>query len=128
MKSLFRTAIFVALCAVVPAIRAADDEAPSASEPAAPRLDELAQKLNLTDEQKAQIAPILQKEAADLKALQGETSMRRMQKLRKLRDIANAASKEIRALLTPEQQTQYDEMCAEAKKKIKEAARNRSGR
>ena len=94
-------------------------------EEGATRLQEMFEELELTIDQKAQLAPILEKEARDLQALRDDTSLRRGQKLRRARTIAEAASRQVRALLTPEQERKYDEFRAEMREKLKERAKER---
>lgn len=99
---------------------------PEAGELAA-KLQEIAGRLDLTDEQKAQIAPILQKEIADLKALRDDTTMRRGQKARRAKEINDTASGQISALLTPEQQKEYEVLRAEMREKLKTRVKERQG-
>jgi Spy/CpxP family protein refolding chaperone len=97
---------------------------PAAGEGAA-KLQQIAERLQLTDEQKAEIAPILEQEWADLKALREDTSLRRMQRARRAKEITDTASKQIRAILTPEQQPEYDALRAEMRDKLKAKAKER---
>ncbi|HLP06935.1 MAG TPA: hypothetical protein VK178_02125 [Opitutaceae bacterium] len=91
----------------------------------ASRLQDITAQLNLTEDQKAKIAPILKQEAADLRALKEDTSQRRMQRLRRFREINQKASEQIRALLTPEQQPKYDELRAAARAEMKQRMKER---
>jgi Spy/CpxP family protein refolding chaperone len=59
--------------------------------------------LNLTDQQKAKLQPILAEEQQQLEALRSNTSMTQEQKVSKANEIREAASPKIRAVLTPEQ-------------------------
>lgn len=72
------------------------------------RFEAIATELQLTQEQTAQITPILQQEAADLKAVRDNPALRRRYKFKRFQGINEAASQHIRALLTPEQQAKYD--------------------
>ncbi len=89
------------------------------------RMQEIVDQLQLTPEQKAQLAPIVEKEAADLQALRDDNSLTRMQRARRARAINNNARKEIRALLTPEQQKTFDEIRAETRARMKEKRKER---
>lgn len=93
-----------------------------------PGLEKFVTELNLSEEQKAAIGPILKKQAEDFRALQADTSMRRMQKLRRAKDINAKASKEIRAHLDPEQQKKYDTMRAEMKEEMRSRLKDRKAR
>jgi protein CpxP len=59
---------------------------------------------SLTDEQKTKIKAIYEKSAADMQAIPQE------ERREKMGPIMQAAQKEIRAVLTPEQQTKFDAM------------------
>jgi Spy/CpxP family protein refolding chaperone len=99
--------------------------APAPQGEVATKLQEIAERLELTEEQKTQIAPILQKEIADLKVLRDDTSMRRGQKARRLQEISDTAGGQIRALLTPEQQEEYDKLRDEMREKLKARLKER---
>jgi Spy/CpxP family protein refolding chaperone len=79
------------------------------------RLTVLAEKLNLTDEQKAVIDPILATEANDIKAAMQDNSLSKEQKQTKISDIRDASDKKINALLTPEQQAKWAQLKENAK-------------
>ncbi len=118
------TFVFSTLVLGLPMLRtslSAAEHAAAAKEPAGSHsaLADMAKQLDLTDEQKAAITPILKKEIADLQALKVDTSLRKMQRARKARDIASTASKEIRSQLNPEQQKKYDVLREEWKKQAK---------
>lgn len=74
------------------------------------RLDRLAKDLNLTDDQKAKIKPILEKEADQMKALREDTSMSREDRRSKFMDVQQKSYEGIKAVLNPDQQKKYDEM------------------
>ena len=84
------------------------------------RLANLSSKLNLTDDQKAKIKPILEDEATKMQALHDDTSTPRMQKMQKGREIHDAHDQQINAILTPDQQAKYAEMKKEAMEKMRE--------
>lgn len=60
----------------------------------------LAEKLNLTDPQKQQLADLRAKQAEELKAAKGDRA--------KMASLAKSAPDQVRALLTPEQQKLFD--------------------
>ncbi|HEX2854453.1 MAG TPA: hypothetical protein VHO24_14545 [Opitutaceae bacterium] len=74
------------------------------------RLQQLDQNLQLTAEQKQKIKEIWGKQAADLK--DGNAEDRRARG----RDALMAARNEVRAVLTPEQQTKFDAMKPEGRR------------
>ncbi len=59
--------------------------------------------LNLTDDQKAKLRPIIMEENQQMEALRNDTTMTQEQKITKANQIRSEASPKIRAILTPEQ-------------------------
>jgi len=59
--------------------------------------------LNLSDEQKAKLQPILQEENRQMEALRNDTSMTQEQKIAKANEVRQNASPKIKAILTQEQ-------------------------
>ncbi len=72
------------------------------------QLKMLAEKLSLTDAQKAQAAEILKAEGAKLAALREDESQDRQAKMKQMREIREDGRVKIRAILTPEQQKIFD--------------------
>ena len=73
-------------------------------------LDHLAQMLNLTDDQKAKVKPILEDTTAQSDALRKDTSLSQQERFAKLRELHEKSMAQIRGFLTPEQQTKLDSM------------------
>ena len=71
-------------------------------------LDHLASVLNLTEDQKAKIKPILEDESTQMQNLRKDTSLSPEDRHTKMRDIHQNTATQIRALLTPEQQAKLD--------------------
>src|SRR5512146_1215486 len=69
----------------------------------------LGEKLNLSDDQKAQIKPIIADRQQKMQALRSDTSLRRGQKGRQMKSIMEDSDKKINAILTADQQKQYAE-------------------
>jgi len=59
--------------------------------------------LNLTDDQKAKLRPIIMEENQQMEALRSDTTMTQEQKIAKANQIRADASPKIKAILTPEQ-------------------------
>ena len=81
------------------------------------RLQEISTELNLTDDQKQQIKPILQSEFQQLKSLSSDTTMSSDQKQSKAMELHQNAKSQIGEILTPEQQKKLAAMKEEAKEK-----------
>ena len=67
-------------------------------------------RLNLTDDQRAKIQPILHNSRQQAQAVRNDTTLTPEQKQAKLRDIHQDAMTQMNSLLTPEQQQQWQEM------------------
>ncbi len=81
------------------------------------RLKEVAQQLDLTDEQKEKLKPIFHAEMEKLKELHANTSLSREQKKEKLKSIRNEISPLVEDILTPEQRTKWKQIREELREK-----------
>ena len=88
----------------------------AASSPDA-HLQMLTEKLNLTDEQRTKLKPILQDQAQQLKVVHDDTSLTPEQKTAKMKTIHASFHDQINAVLTPEQQAKLKEMKHEGAEK-----------
>ena len=68
------------------------------------KLQKLSNELNLTDDQKAQLKPVLQGEVQQLKSVHNDASLSDEQKGAKMKEIHEGAKSQINTILTPEQQ------------------------
>ncbi|MBW8780639.1 MAG: hypothetical protein JF599_01955 [Verrucomicrobia bacterium] len=97
-----------------PLLRADDTTpAPPAGAPEHKRMDrlkELAERLDLTEDQKAKIKPILQDEMKALKDLREDDTLDKDAKREKMMEIRKAHAAQIMAILTPEQQAKFKAM------------------
>ena len=82
------------------------------------KLQELATELNLTDDQKNQIKPVLQGEFQQLKGVSDDASLSPDQKKAKATEIHEGAKSQINSILTPEQQKKLAEMREKAKENM----------
>jgi periplasmic protein CpxP/Spy len=73
-------------------------------------LQHLASELNLTEDQKAKIKPILQDEHSQLGAVKADSSLSPDQKQAKVAEIHGNAKSQIQSILTPEQQQKFTAM------------------
>jgi Spy/CpxP family protein refolding chaperone len=88
-------------------------------------VQKLGEKLNLSDDQKAQIKPVIADRQQKLQALRSDTSMMRRQKAREAKSILEDSDKKIQAILTPDQQKQYAELQQQMKERLQERRQNR---
>ena len=83
--------------------------------------------MNLSDDQKAQIKPIIADRQQKMQALRSDTSLRRGQKGRQMKSIMEDSDKKINAILTADQQKQYAELKQQMKERRQARRRNNSG-
>lgn len=94
----------LATAADEPAAEPARERGPSPKE----RLQQMAQELNLTAEQKDKVGDLLKQQMEQGRALREDTSLSREQKRERMEAIRKASRAQVRALLTPEQQAKFD--------------------
>ncbi len=82
------------------------------------RLQTISQDLQLTDEQKPRILPILMDEAKKIKAMHSDPYLLRNQKILQLIDIRNEANVRIKPVLTPIQQAKLDQMKRQLRQEV----------
>jgi protein CpxP len=128
MKSMLQIALLTTVFAVaaLPAARAVDETQPAPppaggekSPEARPRrgphgplerLQRMSETLNLTQEQKDQVAAILKENAPQIQAIMNDESLSRDDRRAKMQGLRKDMRARIRAVLTPEQQTKFDAM------------------
>jgi periplasmic protein CpxP/Spy len=76
----------------------------------ASRLDWLSKELNLTDDQKTKIKPILADEGKQMQALHEDTSLSQDQKRDKMKQIHETTNSQINDILTPDQQKKFADL------------------
>ena len=94
-------------------------EAMGAASPEA-HLQMLSEKLNLTEDQKAKLKPILEDQAQQMKTIRDDSSLTPEQKAAKKKAIHETTHDQINAVLTPEQQGKFKEMKREGMEKHKD--------
>ncbi len=128
--------ILAGLSTLVPAALA-QDQAPDGGagtvsarhdrQPPSPQqvVDRMGTRLNLTDDQKQQLLPIVTDRQQKLQALRGDSSLRRRQKRHEFKSIMEDSDKKITAVLNDQQKEQYAQMKKEARDRMKERRQNR---
>jgi Spy/CpxP family protein refolding chaperone len=131
-KTIAILAVLVCTCTATFAASAPDSNSPArrnrgpaAQRPSRDLLQELSEKLNLTDSQKTAIGPIIAAEANEIQAVHRDTSLAPDQKIAKIKEIRDKNREKINAQLTPEQQKIFAEMKAEGAGRTREAVQNR---
>ena len=80
----------------------------STKQAAMAKLEKVSTELQLTPAQKQQIAPILMAEAPKMQALKSDTTMPKMQKAMKMRQIAESTDAQMKPILTPDQYLKWE--------------------
>ena len=75
-------------------------------------------ELGLTEQQKQQIVPILKQAAPQLEALKKNTSLKPLQKIEQLKQIADSVDGKITPLLNPEQQQKFQAIRDEHRREL----------
>lgn len=83
------------------------------------RLQKISDALNLTDDQKEKLKPILQDEVDQMKTVRDDTSLTQDQKKAKVKQIHEANKPKVNDVLTPEQQAKWKKMKQDAAEKMK---------
>lgn len=125
-KTMLITALAVgSLLAWSPALRAGDStntppSTPPAGAPPAgqrppgmrggPTLEQLTQQLNLTDDQKTKVKPILEARDKKIADLRADTSLSQEDRWAKMQAIRQDTSTQLKAILTTEQFEKYQQM------------------
>jgi Spy/CpxP family protein refolding chaperone len=81
------------------------------------RLQHLSSELNLSEDQKSKIQPILQSEAQQFKSVRDDSSLSPDQKQTKMQEIRDNCKSQIAPILTPDQQKKLATMKAEKDEK-----------
>ena len=82
------------------------------------QIAELSKKLELTDQQKNQLTPIIEERNKQAKALKANTSLGKLQKLRKASEIQENFRNQASKYLNPEQQKKLEALQAERRAKL----------
>ena len=90
------------LMATISSAQQKSEPQPSAQQQSA-KLEEIAQYLNLTPEQKGKILPILAAEVPKVQAIKNDASLSRMQRMQQIKAIHLQNDPQMKAILSPEQ-------------------------
>jgi hypothetical protein len=88
--------------------------------PVAAMINQFSIELGLTQEQKQQIVPVLQDAANQLEALKKNTSLKPMQKLEQLKQIADSVDGKVTPLLNSDQQQKFQAIRDEHRRQLVE--------
>lgn len=74
------------------------------------RLEHLSKALNLTDDQKSQIKPILEDQQKQMESIHSDSSLSPEDRRSKMRSVMEDSNTKLRAVLTDEQKSKFDQM------------------
>jgi len=89
------------------------------------RLEKMSAALQLTPQQKRQVAPVIMDEAPKVKALKSDTTMPPLQKAMKMRQISEATDAKLKPILTPSQYQTLMQMQAQERQQMMQKMENR---
>jgi Spy/CpxP family protein refolding chaperone len=94
---------------------------PASTNRVAAHLRWLGEQLNLTNEQKAKLKPMLMKEGQKIRSVRQDSSIPKDQKMEKVEAIHESFSPQINDVLTPEQREKYKQLEKEALERRQQA-------
>jgi protein CpxP len=74
------------------------------------QLERLSKELNLTDDQKAKVKPILEEQTKQMKTMREDSTLTEDQKREKMKLIHQSTHSQINDILTPEQQKKFEQL------------------
>jgi periplasmic protein CpxP/Spy len=91
------------------------------------RLRRMSKELNLTDDQKEKLKPILQDEGQQMKTVQSDNSLTTQQRRKKMREIHKTFEPQVQAVLSPEQRDKLKNMKHEGRERRQRRRRGGAG-
>ena len=82
------------------------------------KMQNLTERLSLTEDQRAKLKPIAEQEASDLGHLWGNPAMSDTDKLKQLEKVVQSSDAKLKPILSPEQRTKLEQMRAEQKQEL----------
>jgi periplasmic protein CpxP/Spy len=86
----------------------------------------LAKRLNLTDEQKTQIMPILTDRQQQMKSIHEDTSLSQQDRRAKMHSIFEDSNTKIKAVLNDDQKQKYDQMQQQRRERMQQHHENQN--
>jgi len=91
----------------------------------AAKLEHFSQELQLTPQQKMQVAPILKQELPQLEQVKNNTSLGPLQKAMQLKQISTTTDSKIMPILNPQQQQKFQAMREQERQQMMQKLENR---
>jgi periplasmic protein CpxP/Spy len=84
------------------------------------QVNRLAKRLNLTDDQKSQILPILTEREQQMKSIHEDTSLSQQDRRAKMRTLREDSDAKIKAVLNDDQKQKYDQMQQQRRERMQQ--------
>jgi len=88
------------------------------------KLEKLAAQLQLTPDQKKQLAPILMEEAQKMKAIKSNTSLGPLEKMMQMKQVGTDTDAKVQPILTPAQYQQFQQIREQERQQMMEKMRS----
>jgi len=128
MRTTLTAVLLCGALSLTPFVRAAADaKRGERAEKARERMQEVTEKLGLTDAQKEKLKPILQAQGEKMKEVMGNADLSREQKAEKMKAMRDEFAPKFKEVLTPEQFEKWQKMREEMRGKAGERGKQRRG-
>ena len=106
-----------------PAAHAQEPPSPEKQE-AMQKLEKMAQQLQLTPQQKKQMAPIMIEEAKKMKAIKSNTSLGPLEKMMQMKQVGTDMDAKVQPILSPEQYQKFQQIREQERQQMMEKMRS----
>jgi periplasmic protein CpxP/Spy len=117
---LFAASLVLPMCAYAQA----QSPSPAEKQEMMAKLEKMSTDLQLSPQQKKQMAPILMEEAPKMKAIKSNTSLGPMQKAMQMKQVGQEMDAKVKPILSSEQYAKYEQMRAQEREQMMEKMRN----
>jgi Spy/CpxP family protein refolding chaperone len=91
------------------------------------RLMGIAKQLHLTRQQEKQLIPIMRAEEPQLEAIRNDPSLSRTERLQRLQAVHDQANPQVKAILTPQQYHQLQDIRQKRRAQLMQATKSKAG-
>jgi len=128
-RPILKLLLLASALALAPSVRADDDHKDEKAPPkraegfrAQPgeRTQQLAKELDLSDQQKQKLRPILREQAQKLRELRQDTNLDRQERLARLKEYRQEFITQLKTILTPEQLEKFKQLRSEGPRRRKQ--------
>jgi Spy/CpxP family protein refolding chaperone len=127
MRTILTAVLLCGVLSLTTTVRAAEKAGGERAEKARERMQEVTEKLGLTEAQKEKLKPIFQAQGEKMKELMGNADLSREQKMEKMKALREEFAPKFKEILTPEQFEKWEKMREEMRGKLGDRAKQRRG-